>query len=70
MARSESLTPRRVSEVLGCSLKTVYRKIHSGKLPAFRLDENGELRIAVVDLLAFRERNKYRKPGRRGGRVG
>lgn len=65
MPRAEALTPTKVAEILGCSLKTVYRKIGSGALPAFRLGEGGELRVAVVDLLAFRERNKYRGKTRR-----
>lgn len=38
---------------------TVYRMVHSGRLPAFRVGRL--IRIAKVDLLAYRDRNKYRR---------
>lgn len=60
----EALSPGKVAEVLNCSLKTVYRNIESGELPAFRLGDKGHLRVTVVDLLAFRKRNR-RKVKRR-----
>ncbi len=65
----ECLTPAEVAKILGCTRKTVYRKIQSGRLPAFRLEDqdHGELRVATIDLLAFKERNKYRRAAKARG---
>jgi len=35
------------AEFLHCSRATVYRLIHEGELPAFRLGHNGSLRLRV-----------------------
>jgi excisionase family DNA binding protein len=38
-------SPAEVAELLGLHRGSVYRKIHSGELPAIRLGEDGPLRI-------------------------
>jgi excisionase family DNA binding protein len=50
------LPPDEVASLLGCSTRTIYRRVHSGHLPAFRLKgigPNPPLRIAVDDLAGW-----------------
>jgi excisionase family DNA binding protein len=54
--RRESLGPRRAAEVLGVSMTTIYRMIHQGDIPAFRVRKC--LRITVANLLAYRRENR------------
>lgn len=42
------------ARLLGCHVSAVYRYIHSGKLPAWRI--GGKLRLSRVDVVAFPER--------------
>lgn len=66
MAAKEALSIVEVATVLGCSTKTAYRLVDSGQLPAFRLgDGEADIRVAKVDLLNFRHRNKYRRMKRK-----
>jgi excisionase family DNA binding protein len=55
----ESLTIKEVANVLSCHWQTVRSLINDGKLPAFRVGRH--VRVAKIDLLAFRGRNKYQR---------
>lgn len=57
--RRESIGPRRIAEVLGVSLSTVYRLIHTGDLPAYRVRQS--LRVTVANLIAFRRANRLHR---------
>lgn len=46
--RIQNLTPRDFSDLIGCSLQTVYREIRRGNLHAFRVGRS--LRIPVAEL--------------------
>lgn len=59
MAPRETLSVAQVAEILSCHRQTAYYLITDGRLPAFRIGR--AIRVAKVDLLAFRDRNKYRK---------
>jgi excisionase family DNA binding protein len=39
------MSPAEVAAVLGVTRATVYRKIHTGELPAVRLGDDGPLRV-------------------------
>lgn len=57
--QSRMLPPGEVANLLGCSTRTIYRRVHSGHLPAFRLKgagPNPPLRIAVEDLAGWLDR--------------
>jgi len=45
------LTPAEVADVLGCSRRTVLRRIRSGELPAFR--DRGLVRVSERSLAAY-----------------
>jgi len=53
------LTPEEVSELLKVGLKTVYRWINNGKLPASQLGGK-TFRILERDLLLFLEQSKVK----------
>jgi excisionase family DNA binding protein len=56
------LPPGEVASLLGCSTRTIYRRVHSGHLPAFRLKgagPNPPLRIAVDDLADWLESDLF-----------
>lgn len=57
--RRESVGPRRIAEVLGVSLPTVYRLIRAGDIPAYRVRR--ALRVTVANLLAYRRANRLVK---------
>jgi excisionase family DNA binding protein len=45
MTRPKLLRPAEVAALLGVTRATVYRKIHTGELPATRLGDDGPLRV-------------------------
>jgi excisionase family DNA binding protein len=54
------LTPQEAADVTRESRKTIYRRIAAGDLAAVRLGDRqrGPLRISLVDLDAYLERNR------------
>lgn len=65
MASKESLSITEVARVFGCHRSTIYRLIQAGRLPAFELGEGGDTRVAVIDILAYRQLHRKKvKPKR------
>jgi excisionase family DNA binding protein len=50
VTRRELLSPAEVAERLGVTRQTIYRKIHSGQMPALRLGDDGPLRVDAAEL--------------------
>jgi excisionase family DNA binding protein len=61
VTRHELLSRAEVAERLGVTRQTVYRKIHSGQMPALRLGgELGPLRVDAAELERWLEENAVR----------
>ncbi len=50
ITRPKLMSPAEVAALLGVTRATVYRKIHSGELPALRLGDDGPLRVDAGEL--------------------
>jgi excisionase family DNA binding protein len=64
MSTQPLLRPREVVERLAISRGTFYRLVHTGRLPALRLGESGQLRVEreVVDEFLRPARRESREP--------
>ena len=50
------ISPSRLADYWGVDIKTIYRDIRKGALPAFRVGSGGQLRIRLTDA------KKYGRP--------
>jgi excisionase family DNA binding protein len=70
---SEVVTLRKVAIYLNCSYATVFRMVHQGVLPGFRLGGSGDwrfLRSAVDQWIAARQVHPPGKGGKKTKRKG
>jgi excisionase family DNA binding protein len=51
--RPKLMSPPEAAALLGVTRATIYRKIHTGELPAVRLGDDGPLRVESSELVAW-----------------